>query len=112
MGLLTQGIQVPGRARRPRLRLHGSVAGVASRAPRTRLRTDPSIILWGGAKDPEGEEERPESVRKERGETEREEELGERRNSRERREEGEERSWKRGGAGESGKRGREEQEPG
>lgn len=60
VGLLTQGIRVPGAARRPRLRLHGSVAGVASRAPRSRLQTDPTIIPWGGAKGPEGVEERPE----------------------------------------------------
>lgn len=67
VGLLTQGIQVLGGARRPRLRLHGSVAGVASRAPRSRLRTDPSIIPWDGAKDPEGVEERPERGGEEKG---------------------------------------------
>lgn len=64
MGLLTQGIQIPGEARRPQLRLHGSVAGMASRAPRTGLRTDPSLDhSVGGAIGPEGEEERPESGR-------------------------------------------------
>lgn len=35
VGRVTQVLQVPGGARGPRLRLHGSVADVASRAPRT-----------------------------------------------------------------------------
>lgn len=66
VGQVTQVLQVRGGSRRPRLRLHGSVAGVVSRAPRTGcLRTHRSLRE---ARDyPEGEAELPETGGEEKG---------------------------------------------
>lgn len=70
---MTQVLQVRGGSRRPRLRLHGSVAGVVSRTPRTGcLRTHRSLREAGG--DPEGEAEFPETGGEEKWEEELEKE--------------------------------------
>lgn len=95
MGQVTQVLQVRGGSRRPRLRLHGSVAGVVSRAPRTGcLRTHRSLRE---ARDyPEGEAELPETGGEEKGEEELEKEEQERCWESKGREEG--RSWEMGRA--------------